>query len=160
MNLISSLVLTVIAGIAIVNCVPLQQDTDDGSNESDSLEVFGINFRNCILNTYIQNAEAIDDFREEMLSFANQTEAITSKIGQDDFNVNEFRTVCNEGSNKIMKFLNTMKAEFSKCFSTDAIFLVNFLHNFVKDFMEFQCNLSEEQLNCKCRFKFTEYAVY
>lgn len=70
-----------------------------------------------------------------------------SKIGTDNFNLNEFNTMCTEFASKLVGLAQLIRNDFAKCANQNVMEIVDFAVDFFKDLLFNQCSYNEEQLS-------------
>lgn len=89
-----------------------------------------------------------------MESYNTTAENMLSKIGTDSFNLNEFKTICNEFGNKLVGLTQLIRNDFAKCANENVMEILDFALDFFKDFLFNQCSYNEEQLSGEFNQKF------
>lgn len=75
-----------------------------------------------------------------------------SKIGTENFSINEFNAMCTDFSGKIVGLIQLFRDDFSKCADKDVLEIVDIVIDFLKNLLAFQCSLNEVQLSCKLKY--------
>lgn len=71
------------------------------------------------------------------------------KIGQDDFNMDDYRETLSALKAKIMTFLDAMKVQVSKCITVSNEEMPDIIIELIGKWFDFMISLDEEQLKSK-----------